>query len=118
MTGNPKYIEFFTQLNTVINSLDPVEVKTIIGDSINNNRTLTVGQVVRFLTSTGSTTFTNLGISLENIFNITKVDIKNNRKNLRTDAIDINEFLNFYQDTVIGGGELRGLIGRNVSLVA
>lgn len=116
--GNPKYIQFFNQLNTVVNSLDPVEVKLTLGDSINNNRTLTVGQVVRFLTSTRNRRLTKIGTSLNNVFSIVRGDIKGSRNNYRTDAIDINEFLNFYQDSVIREGEFRNVVGRNVTISA
>ena len=116
--GNPKYAVFFALLNSTLNSLDPIEVKLALGDSINNNRTLTVNQVIRFLTQAGTRRQVKLGNNLLNIFSILKDDIRANRGNLRTDALDINEFLNFYETVVIGGGEFRNTIGRNVTIAA
>jgi len=110
----PKYVNFFERLNLVVSSLDRNQVKTFIGDSVNNNRTLTIGQVVRFLTNSKAKDFTNLGKSLSSLNNLLGSSIKNTRNNYRTDALDINEFLNFYQTSVINDGEFRTLISRNI----
>lgn len=111
----PKYMQFFNELIGTVNGLDTLDVKLTIGDSINNNRTLTVGQVTRYLLAAGGRRNVALGRSLQSVYNILKADIKNSRFNSRTDAIDINEFINFYSEVVIGLGEGRGLIGRSIA---
>ena len=113
-----KYINFFNELTTAVNSLDAREVKLAIGDSTNNNRTLTVKQVVRFLTSNRNRRLKRLGNSLLAVNNIIGNDVFNSRNNNRTDALDINEFINFYTEVVIGAGEYTHTIGRSVSLAA
>ncbi len=113
--SKPKYKNFFDTLTNVVYSLDTVEVKLVLGDSINNNRTLTVSQVIRYLLSSSSRKNVALGRSLRTVFNELKEDIKFNRFNNRTDAIDINEFINFYSEAVIQYGEYRALIGRSVA---
>jgi len=115
---NAKYVNFFQQLSTVVGSLDPVEVKLTIGDSINNNRTLTINQVARFLTGSRNRRFKLLGNSLLAVKGILNEDLINSRNNNRTDALDINEFLNFYGETVINGGYLVNTIGRTVNISA
>jgi len=112
----PKYVLFYSQLNNIINSLDPVEVKLTIGDSINNNRTLTVNQLVRFLTDSKNRKFKKLGNSLLAVKELIAADIINSRNNNRTDALDINEFLNFYGEVVISGGNYTNTIGRTVTI--
>ena len=112
--SNPKYLVFYSNLIKLVNELDTTDVKLTIGDSINNNRTLTVGQVVRFLDSSRSRKNLKLGTSLQSVYELLRDDIKSNRINLRTDAIDINEFLNFYGEAVISQGDYRNVIGRTV----
>lgn len=110
-----KYQKFYNNLNITLEGLNTSEVKATIGDSINNNRVLTVGQLVRFLTNAGRTNKV-LGSNLNIIYDLLRNDIVSSRLNGRTDAIDINEFINFYEATVIGSGEFRPLVSRNISL--
>lgn len=114
--STPKYVNFFNQLNTVVNSLDTTDVKLTIGDSINNNRSLTVNQVIRFLLSSNVQQEIELGLSLQSVYGLIKADLLSSRINNRTDALDINEFINFYSTEVIGNTEYGSVIGR--SLVA
>jgi hypothetical protein len=118
MMSTPKYVSFFNQLTNTVNSLDTLDAKLSIGDSINNNRTLTVGQVIRYLTESSSRKNVRLGKSLESVYEILKDDIRDFRFNNRTDALDINEFINFYNEVVIGCGEYNHIIGRTVNLSA
>lgn len=119
----PVYKSFFNNLTSVVNNLDTVVVKAAIGDSINNHRALTVNQVIRYLNTRRSRQLRNLGIELSATYNLLRGDIVSSRHNLRTDAIDINEFVNFYQGTVVNGfglrtltnGVNRGTIGRTIS---
>lgn len=113
--SKPKYVNFLENLVNVVNSLDKVDVKLTIGDSINNNRTLTVTQVIRYLSCAGNRRDLRLGVSLQYVFELLKYDIKNSRLNYRTDAIDINEFINFYTDSVMTLGAYRDIIGRTVA---
>lgn len=108
-----KYQNFYNNLYTTVEGLNPNAVKASIGDSINNNRVLTVGQVVRFLSSTRGTK--TLGTNLSNIFNLLRKDIISSRPNNRTDAVDINEFINFYENVVIGAREYTSEVGRLVA---
>lgn len=114
--STPKYVNFFNQLNTVVNSLDTADVKLTIGDSINNNRSLTVNQVIRFLLSSNVQQEIELGLSLQSVYGLIKSDLLNSRINNRTDALDINEFINFYSTEIIGNTQYGNVIGR--SLVA
>jgi len=110
----PKYINFYEQLANTVVGLDPQEVKSIIGDSTNNHRTLTVNQVVRFLINSDATRNVGLGRKLRSVYSLIRNDIKNSRVNSRTDAIDINEFLLFYTGAVIGMGDYRNNISKTV----
>lgn len=111
-----KYQLFYTKLLNVVSDLDTTEVKAAIGDSVNNNRTLTVGQVARFLTEAQSNIRggKTLGKNLINIYSLLRDDIVLNRTNNRTDAIDINEFFNYYESVVIGSGEFRRPVSSNL----
>ena len=111
-----KYQTFFNNLNITLEDLNPNIVKATIGDSINNNRVLTVGQVVRFLSDSRIIGNKSLGSNLSNVYTTLRNDIVSSRSNSRTDAIDINEFINFYETTVIGSGEFRTLVSKNISL--
>ena len=112
----PKYNLFFNLLSGVVNTLHTKTVKSKLGDSINNNRALTVSQVIRFLESRRNSELKNLSQSLDTVFELLKEDIIENRNNHRTDAIDINEFLNFYAADVVILGNNRNVIGRSISI--
>lgn len=95
------YQTFFISLSMIRFSLRgkfAKQVKRRIGDSDNNNRVLTVNQTVRYLQAIGQNT---LATQLENSFEALGNSIKVNRFTNRTDAIDINEFVKFYNNNVI-----------------
>ena len=112
----PKYNVFFNLLTGVVGSLNTKSVKGRLGDSINNHRALTVSQVIRFLESRRNPELKNLGQNLDVVFELLKEDIVASRDNLRTDAVDINEFINYYGAEVIALGNHTGIIGRNISI--
>jgi len=107
-----KYINFLDTLTTVVSSLDTSEVKSELGDSTNNHRVLTVSQVIRFLNQTGNRRLSTLAKSLNTVYGLTRPNIKNTRSEGRSDAIDINEFINFYSSQVVGRGVLRSQVSR------
>lgn len=72
-------------------------IKRLIGDSTSNNRTLTVGQTVRYLSRVG---LVNSAESVEVVTDILQNEILNRRAN-RTDAIDLSELVNTYRTIVM-----------------
>lgn len=95
---------FIVQLKRVVKELTPYSVKMYIGDSTFNNRTLTVNQVIRYLTiSTRNRKFNALGNNLQTAYN-SLLPLINEVRSItksRTDAIDINEFINYYTTFVV-----------------
>lgn len=87
-------------------------IKKLLGDSTNNNRTLTVNQVLRFLQRN----------KLERMVKIVKgayvvLEPKINENRRRTDAIDIAELVNTYRSEVMNGKKLRRELGQVYSQV-
>lgn len=115
----PKYAQFINNLTTVLGSLETNEVKEAIGDSTNNHRTLTVSQVIRFLESRRNGNMRILGANLAEVYELIREDLIFNRGNNRTDAIDINEFVDGFETFVLGGGRgaasLRQAVGRAIA---
>ena len=72
-------------------------IKKAIGDSTRNNRTLTVNQVVRYLTLAG---FDTDAQKISVVTEILKDQILSRRNN-RTDSIDINELVTTYRTVVM-----------------
>jgi hypothetical protein len=107
-----KYVNFLEQLSNVVSSLDTTEVKAELGDSQNNHRVLTVSQVIRFLNGSGNRRLQTLARRLNTVYGLTRGSIKQVRSEGRSDAIDINEFINFYNSQVIGKGILRPQVSR------
>lgn len=91
MTGT----QFTTSLNNVLNRFSRDEIKTAIGDSTNNNRTVTVSQVVRFLSNSNSTNYKALGRRLNSVHDLVRNGLAMRRmfQTSRTDAHDIMELL-------------------------
>jgi len=83
-------------------------VKSSLGDSTLNNRTLTVSQTIRYLEINAEYV---LATYLSNTSSFLEKDILKAR-NRRTDAIDINEFVNTYRKQVIEKQKYRREIGR------
>lgn len=110
-----KYKTFFNNLITVLNRYDNDDIKTAIGDSTNNNRTVTVNQVIRFLGTRRNAGLKSLGEDLSFAYDTLREDIAEARTtNNRSDAFDINEFINVYDETVIYGADtdLRRTFGK------
>ena len=89
-------------LLNVVNSYSTNDIKIALGDSTNNHRTLTVNQVIRYLESRRNVGLKTLGVNLEIAFDLLRTDILTIRDNYRTDAVDINEFFNFFESNVLG----------------
>ena len=112
-----KFQQFFYDVLEISKSLNEVKyaVKNRIGDSINNNRTLSVNQVVRFLDQHNNKNAKVLAQQIINAYEVLKYDMKNRRS--RTDAIDINEFIKSYRIVVMNGRCQRNAVGKAVSKV-
>ena len=106
----PKYKQFLETILDVLEQYSTEEVKLLIGDSINNNRTLTVNQVIRFLKLTkGKKKFSG---QVQRVYSVLRPYMNNSRiaSNNRTDAFDINEFVNVYDDYIITQKKIRPLV--------
>lgn len=104
-----KFEQFFTNIATVRSVLRgkiAKQVKQSIGDSVNNNRTLTVSQTIRFLETNGQKALAN---QLRKVNTVLGPRIRNSRQ--RTDAVDISEFVSTYRQLVMNNKELRRDIG-------
>ena len=112
--STPKYKQFYNNLNIILSGLDRDTVKSSIGDSTNNNRTLTVSQVIRFLETRRNSSSKTLGQSLQSVYNIIGEEALLERNNFRVDALDINEFVRFYEASVLMLGDFRQDIGRAI----
>jgi len=87
---------FLNQLVTTLNKVESTSLKSSIGDSTNNNRTVTVNQTIRYLTNSEKSSLRKLGRNLNTVYNSrkTKSLIRALRSTTRrTDAVDINELL-------------------------
>lgn len=101
-----KYRLFLKNLVTVLNRYDTTDIKVAIGDSTNNHRTVTVNQVIRFLGTRRNATLKALGLDLTVAYEAIRDDILATRSyTSRTDALDINEFIDTYSVVVIGGSD-------------
>lgn len=98
-----KVSKFYNKLLTEIDNIETVEAKLTIGDSINNHRTLTVNQVIRYLRESGVRGGKKLANNLEITYNVLRPLIVVARNNNRSDGIDINEFKTFYYDFIVNG---------------
>ena len=88
-------------------------VKRSIGDSINNNRTLTVSQAIRYANKFG---MFRLALLVEITTSILEESILDARRN-RTDAIDLNELVTTYRNEVMNKRKFRREIGSAVAKV-
>lgn len=91
------------------------KIKRTIGDSVKNNRTVTVSQAVRYLNRIKQK---NLAAVLQKTSDILETEILKTRKN-RTDAIDLSELVNTYRVVVMNkrNSKYRQKIGNSVSKV-
>ena len=83
-------------------------IKRFIGDSTNNNRRLTVSQLIRYLDLIGKDKLADQIVATTEIL---KNDILKARTN-RTDAIDTNELVNTYRNVVINKKKYRQQLGK------
>jgi len=115
----PKYAAFIEGLNVVLGNVSNDRIKFVIGDSISNNRVPTVSQVIRFLTRSGASRKQRLiGKQLSGVYELLRQDIQISRaySNARTDAIDINELLNVYENLVLNGPtSFRRVVSRSLA---
>lgn len=93
-----KTTNFVNAVTNTVNNLNTVAVKESLGDSTNNNRTLSVRQLIRFLSATrGRNAGRNraLASDIETVYNRLRSEITYVRSltNSRTDAVDIQEFI-------------------------
>lgn len=95
-----KVAKFRSDMRNIANS---DSVKDLIGDSTNNNRTVTVNQTVRYLDRVGKK---KLARQLKQVHQHFLVGIKGHRDN-RTDAVDIEEFVKYYRNNVMNRKTLR-----------
>ena len=100
-----KTTNFETTVTNTVNNLDVVAVKEALGDSTNNNRTLSVRRLIRFLSATrGRNAARNraLASNIEAVYGKLRSSINTFRSEGRTDAIDVQEFLSELNLTVAG----------------
>lgn len=90
--SNSKLNVFVNRLVDILGDTDRTTVKSLIGDSTANNRTITVNQLVRYLEVTGYyTTASNVRKLQRNLSG--RLNSYRTRNNNRTDAFDVNELL-------------------------
>jgi len=105
-----KFEKFFNNVATVRSILRgkiAKQVKVQLGDSANNNRTLTVNQTVRFLKENGHISLANQIEKVREVIEPTIKTVRRTNKVNRTDAIDISEFVNVYRTYVMNNKVLR-----------
>lgn len=111
-----KCTNLYDGLLGVVNTYGRNDIKIALGDSIDNNRTLTVSQVIRYLNTKRK--FKSLGLNLGTAFNLLRSDILAERDNFRTDAVDINEFLLYFEMYILNvPGQVR-TFGRELTQIA
>lgn len=68
------------------------------GNSTNNNRQPSVAQVIRYFTSPNAPKRQReTGNALKVVYDLNRSDIRRLRPNNRSDAVDINEFIRFFE---------------------
>lgn len=105
-----KFETFFKQiaeLRSVARGTQSKQIKQLIGDSTVNNRTLTLGQAIRYLDIVG---LDSLATQLDSVRPLIEREVIKRRTN-RTDAVDLAEFVNTYRSVVMNGKKLRVKVG-------
>lgn len=114
-----RYSTFITDLQGVVETYGTNAIKTSIGDSVNNNRTVTVNQLIRFLSTRRKPKLRLLGQQLETLYSnpLIRAGVSDVRfLTDRTDAIDLNEFVAAYSNVVLNGTTAaRRIVGRQLS---
>lgn len=116
-----KYKLFFMFL-TALRSLSRsgrsnTRFKKTIGDSTNNNRTLTVNQLIRVLAKRDPF----MSKEIEIVYGILRSRILQDRVKRgvnRTDAIDLSELTNTYRNVVMNKRQLRRQVGQALGRVS
>lgn len=112
-----KVSNFYNSLQGILAKTDTLGAKLTIGDSINNNRALTVSQVIRFFEESSFSGSKKLSYNLASVFEEVRPMILNTRTTRRTDAVDINEFVEFYRIEVLNGNKFaKSVISSQLSL--
>jgi hypothetical protein len=91
-------------------------VKMNIGDSIDNNRVITVRQTIRYLNN--DPTVRTVGQDLDTVYSfLLKQGLfkKLRRNKNRSDAYDINEFFTVFNRYVNNNPVLKSVLGRKIS---
>jgi hypothetical protein len=113
-----KFQRYFYNLLQTSKDLNVIKniVKEVIGDSTENNRTLTVNQVIRYLEANQIRGGTRKAVRLRNVYSVLRDNILEDRQlsTKRTDAIDINELVATYRAIVMDDGKKRIKIGHAV----
>jgi len=118
----PKYATFASALQGVLNKYGRNTIKLAIGDSVGNNRTVTVNQLIRFLSTRRTLTLRVLGAQLQAVYALSLITegLEDLRwTNERTDAFDINEFLAVYNAAVLQGDAVsKRFVSRTLPIAA
>jgi len=111
----PKYKTFFNNVNSILNMTNKNQIKTTIGDSTNNHRTVSVVQFIRFLEAIGEDVLaTQTTLAYNNLYEVLQ-DQRDYRGVVRRDGFDITEFLNTYEEVVIENSDFRPFVFRNIA---
>ncbi len=114
----PKFQKFFKEITTLrseLRGINTLLAKAVIGDSVKNNRTITVNQTIRFLNVVGQV---KLAKQLEAVYDALKPFISTARvETLRTDAVDLEELVAIYRQVVMNERLNRQEIGQLISKV-
>lgn len=90
-----KVTNFVAKIEAILKRYPRNYIKDLIGDSTNNNRAVSVQQLIRFLEIFN----VELAEQVTAVYAEVRSDVAANRFfNYRTDAIDVNEFLTFLTD--------------------
>jgi hypothetical protein len=92
--SNSVISQFVKKVNTVLANNPPEWIKDSINDSVNNNRTPSVSQLVRFLSLSKSTNYRSLARKLYTL-HIAFGSNSRKRNSRRSDAIDVTELLSY-----------------------
>lgn len=101
------YFLHLASIRASVRGSNTKNIKRLLGDSINNNRTLTVSQLIRYAKLVGTK---DAARRLEVVAAFLEQDILD-RRNFRTDAIDINELVDTYRTQVIEKKKYRRQLG-------
>ncbi|HEY8366159.1 MAG TPA: hypothetical protein VIL57_03335 [Bacteroidia bacterium] len=85
-------MKLLNQLSTALSGVTNAKLKGSIGDSVTNNRVPTVSQVIRFLYQSRRRSDQLLAAKVEGVYEVLRNRIDGQRRNSRSDAVDINEF--------------------------